>query len=478
MQPVNRETAPTLKSTATPMCAGGMSSRSVLLRGPARGFAGRLLAGFAAFAAAVNVVTLRQEASLAKNLAAGQSSSAISVPAGKPERPALPAGTKIYVRLETPVSTKSSHLHGPVTARVVREAQASGGTAIPLGAVVRGEIDKLIPSSTPTDRARVMVRFTRLEIPDEAPLDFSGRLVEVENARETVLPNGTIQGLLASELPLALIEKATARLGKSGATGNSDIEKTREKFLGKSDTSIEYPAGTDLQLVLEKPLEVRRVFPASVADALQSELLSTVARLLEDAPNRAESKDGKPGDPLNLVGVGSEEEIRGAFEKSGWLEPAKATGKSIWEAARAVIGESGYGKAPVSDLYLFGRPEDLAFAKMLNTVAQRHHLRLWRTQVRTLDGREIWLGAATHDTGYDIRPGVISHAIDADLDDERAKVGADLIVSGDVTAEQLLTRANPLAEGLTATGASWKTDGRLLAIVLKPRAVTPSADSR
>lgn len=455
-----------------------MSSQWGRVRGLVRGFARRPLAGFAAFLAAVTVVVILQGASIAKVLAAGQSSSAILVPAGKPEGSALPAGTKIYVRLETPASTKSSHLHGPVTARVVREAQTSGGAALPLGAVVRGEIYKLIPSSTPTDRARLLLRFTRLEIPGEAPLDFSGRLVEVENARETVLPNGTIQGLLASELPLALIEKATARLGKSGATGNSDIEKTREKFLGRSDTSIEYPAGTDLQLVLEKPLEVRRVFPALVADVLQSELLSTVARLLEDAPNRAESKDGTPGDPLNLVVVGSQEEIRGAFEKSGWLEPAKATGESIWEAARAVIGESGYGKAPVSDLYLFGRPEDLAFAKMFNTVAKRHHLRLWRTPVRTPDGREIWLGAATHDTGYDIRPGVISHAIDADLDDERAKVGADLIVSGDVTAEQLLTRANPLTEGLTATGASWKTDGRLLGIVLRPSAVTPPADAR
>ena len=107
---------------------------------------------------------------------------------------------------------------------------------------------------------------------------------------------------------------------------------------------------------------------------------------------------------------------------------------------------------------------------MLNTVAKRHHLRLWRSDTRTADGRDIWLGAATHDNGYDVRPGVVSHAIDPDLDDERAKVAADLAVTGLVTTEQLVTRANPLSEGLTATGASWKTDGRLLAIQLKPAA--------
>ena len=81
--------------------------------------------------------------------------------------------------------------------------------------------------------------------------------------------------------------------------------------------------------------------------------------------------------------------------------------------------------------------------------------------------RDIWLGAATHDIGLDVRPGVVSHAIDSNLDDERAKVGADLLATGSVATEQLVTRPNPLSEGLTATGAPWKTDGSLLVIELK-----------
>jgi len=36
-----------------------------------------------------------------------------------------------------------------------------------------------------------------------------------------------------------------------------------------------------------------------------------------------------------------------------------------------------------------------------------------------------------------------------------------------VATLRLVTRPAPLSEGLTATGASWKTDGRLLAIELK-----------
>jgi hypothetical protein len=60
----------------------------------------------------------------------------------------------------------------------------------------------------------------------------------------------------------------------------------------------------------------------------------------------------------------------------------------------------------------------------------------------------------------------VSHAIDPDLDAERAKVGADLRVTGRVAAEELETRPDPLSQGLTATGGTWKTDGRLLVIDL------------
>jgi hypothetical protein len=188
--------------------------------------------------------------------------------------------------------------------------------------------------------------------------------------------------------------------------------------------------------------------------------------MLQGAPQRASGKDGKPGDPLNLVVVGNISEIRDVFKQAGWGEAERKTGKSVWDTVRAVADNQGFGGAPVSDLYLFGHREDLAFEKGLNTFLKRHHLRLWRTAATTPGGREIWLGAATHDTGLDVHPGVVSHAIDPDLDAERAKVGADLRVTGRVVAEGLVARPDPLSQGLTATGGTWKTDGRLLVIDL------------
>jgi hypothetical protein len=332
-----------------------------------------------------------------------------------------------------------------------------------MGGAVRGQIDKVIPDSNPADRARVRLRFTQLEIPGLATVELAGHVTEVENARESILPDGTIQGVLVSELPLAQLEDALGKLGKDA----EPLQKQVEGALGKSDTSITYPAGTDLAIVLDKPLEVERAFPPAFPSTLSPSATAAAEKFLSGAPQRVEGKDGTPGDPLNLVVMGTAAAIRSVFQKAGWSEAEAKNANSIWETIRAVAGNQGYGRAPVSQLYLYGRHEDLAFEKMLNTFAKRHHLRLWRSPVTTPEGREIWLGAATHDTGLDVRPGVFSHAIDPNLDAEREKVGADLAATERVASEQLLARPDPLLEGMTATGAPWKTDGRLLAIELK-----------
>jgi hypothetical protein len=384
----------------------------------------------------------------------------------------LPAGSVLYLRLESAVSTQKSHLREAVTARVVREVRVrpdGKDIAIPLGAAVRGSIDKLIPSSNLTDRARLRLHFTQLEIPGRAPVVLKARVMDVENARESVLSDGTVQGVLASELPLTMLDNALDKLRKSRPDVGAEAQKAGEKALGKADTSIEFPAATDLQVVLQEPLTLEQLFPLAVGDQLPAGVTAPIDQLLAEAPQRAAGKDGKPGDPLNLVVIGSADEIRRAFQEAGWAEAEKLSGKSLWETVRAVAANKGYKEAPVSQLYLFGRPEDLAFQKMLNTFAERHHLRLWRSSATTSTGREIWLGAATHDVGWDIRPGVVSHAIESEIDKERAKVGADLAVTGRVACLRLVTRSNPLSEGLTATGASWKTDGQLLAIEIKPQ---------
>jgi hypothetical protein len=375
----------------------------------------------------------------------------------------LASGTRLYVRLEAEVSTKTSHLHQPVKARVVRDATSDQGVLVPIGAEVTGTIEKLIPASDPTDHARLLIHFTQLAIPGHPTLGLTAHLADVENARETVLQNGTVQGVLEKDAAIGRMDGLLDKLGSPG----SEMEKMSNKTIGKPDTSIDYPAGTDLALTLDQPLVVGSTSPPAAATQISPALSDAVQKMLTDAPNRAESKAKKPGDPLNLILIGNSDQILNAFKQAGWTEAEKLGRRSAISTARAMASDEGYGQAPVSHLYLFERPEDLAFEKMLNTFLKRHHLRLWRTTVATADGREIWLGASTHDIGLDVHVGVVSHAIDFDLDAERSKVGADLMAGGLVAAETLVARPNPLSEGKTATGGTWQTDGRMLVIELR-----------
>jgi len=270
--------------------------------------------------------------------------------------------------------------------------------------------------------------------------------------------------VLASEAPASLLSGVLQKLGQADPTINDQIQKQK---IGQVNTAIEFPAGTDLHYTLTEPLHLKSIVHSAGPPQLPAGLRTSVTNMLADAPKRAVSKDNRAGDPINLVFVGTTQEIEHAFRQAGWTEPKKKNQQSIWKTAQAVINNDGYDSAPVSDLYLFGRKEDIAFEKMLNTFNKRHHLRLWQTTSSTPDGRPIWLAAATHDVGIDVHPGVISHATDSNLDDERAQVGADLHLGGAVQAAEFLAPPNPLSSGMTATGGAWHTDGRLSVIDLK-----------
>ncbi len=380
----------------------------------------------------------------------------------------LPAGTVLYIRLETPINSTSSKVHQKVSAEVIRQSFVGGKVAVPLGAKLTGEITKLHASANPNDPALMTIDFTQLQIPEENSVKISCHISDVENARETIFKNGTIQGVVAKDLGSSYVDNAVAKLTQQGGVLGSLLSNFQKTMVGTPDTAIDYPKGTDMQVTLDKPLSLEKTFPPAAAQELPASELDAVRQVLAKAPQRSSTQNGTPGDPINLVIVGGEQEIRQAFQQAGWEIPAVKQSQSVAKTVQAVVQGRGYGVAPISNLYIDRRPQDLAFEKTLNTFAKRHHVRFWRATAEAPGRVPIWLGAAVHDTGFDIHPGVVSHATSPNLDKERAKVGADLLASGFVSAEQLVTPPKPLHQGLTGTGGPWETDGKLLVIALKP----------
>jgi len=88
---------------------------------------------------------------------------------------------------------------------------------------------------------------------------------------------------------------------------------------------------------------------------------------------------------------------------------------------------------PMSELMVFGRPQDYGFAMSdpIQTVMARHHFRIWKAPF-IAGGLTLWVGAGTHDVGFDKdqRNGNITHKIDPDTDKERDFIAESLKQSG------------------------------------------------
>src|SRR5579863_5750993 len=230
----------------------------------------------------------------------------------------VPAGTVLYLRLQTPVSTKTSKEGQAVVATVERAITIQGGVAIPPGATVRGKIEKCSQPDRPDQRADLLLSFQKIEIPGEGSMDLKGRISGVPNARESLLPDGTIVGVLETDTPAALLSGALAKLGAKSPDLQKQIEKQK---IGQVNTAIEYAQGTDLQFTLGEALPVRQLLASDGPRAISGIVLASIEGLLATAPQRSVNREQKPGDPINLVMAGSAEDIAGAFRASGWSEP-------------------------------------------------------------------------------------------------------------------------------------------------------------
>ena len=76
----------------------------------------------------------------------------------------------------------------------------------------------------------------------------------------------------------------------------------------------------------------------------------------------------------------------------------------------------------MSDLYLFGRPQDIALQKARDNIHQRNHLRLWLSPMR-YHGKQVWVGQISRDIGSRLTihsPTLTTHKIDPDVDEARA----------------------------------------------------------
>ena len=189
---------------------------------------------------------------------------------------------------------------------------------------------------------------------------------------------------------------------------------------------------------------------------------------LRDAARLTHTGSGLPGDPLNISLVGSEEDVSSAFRAAGWTQAAALGLRSDVRIAVDTVFDKPDPNAPVSNLYLYGRKEDLAFEKPIgNSPKERNHVRFWRSEEKD-DGRTMWMGAATRDAGVELShtTGQITHRISPDVDAERDFILDDLAKAKHLLGVRWIDGFHKELQGRNGGGDPWHTDGRLAVATL------------
>ncbi|CAB1062464.1 hypothetical protein D1BOALGB6SA_7241 [Olavius sp. associated proteobacterium Delta 1] len=214
------------------------------------------------------------------------------------------------------------------------------------------------------------------------------------------------------------------------------------------------------------------LYSASEIVDLDENLLRTE---LEDLPCCATNEDGtKDGDPLNLILIGTREDISTAFVCRGWLPAEQTHGKAVWKTIKSFLFGSRYRYSPVSPLYFVNRPQDFAGQKPRHTVHQRNHLRAWLSPLRH-QGKSVWVGQISRDIGVRLTFKTwppVTHKIDPDIDEARISLIGDLVYSqqlaktGWVKGVGAAARTNPR---YNLTGDPYFTDGYRAVLVFDRR---------
>lgn len=187
--------------------------------------------------------------------------------------------------------------------------------------------------------------------------------------------------------------------------------------------------------------------------------------LFSKIPRRVGDKQGNPGDMVNFLILGSQSALESVFTTAGWVKVDADVGATVLHGLLESLSKESYLTMPMSQLYLFGRPQDYgwAHAEPITVVKTRNHLRIWKAPFE-VNGQTLWVGAATHDIGFerDQRNNGVTHKIDPDIDLERDYVEKTLTSTGLVTEISHFLPDSPLKEAKTATGGTFRSNGQVL----------------
>jgi membrane-associated phospholipid phosphatase len=187
----------------------------------------------------------------------------------------------------------------------------------------------------------------------------------------------------------------------------------------------------------------------------------------EKLPRYTEKPRGGSQHPLSFFIVAkNDQELIDVFALKGWVLTERLTPQTIYKLAITVIQDKPYPKGPITPSLWNKDTQDFSFAKPTeeNTIRIRHHCRFWKTNIKTKEGKSLYVGSATFD--YGIQPWLITHKVASDIDTERDFLFNDLLKTGRVKSYKKFSCTGP-CEGRNFQLDFFYSDGNAYLIEFK-----------
>ncbi len=178
----------------------------------------------------------------------------------------LPSGTTVHMKLETPISTKTSQVGDTFAGRVTEPVMLKGKAAIPVGAAIEGKIVKLTEPRRIKGKPTIELRPDSITMPNGEKYEFRATVVDTEESTETsVNDEGQIKGKgrdgkdmrnIAIGTGAGVGVGAIAGGGKGALIGGAiGAGVTVAHWLSKHK-SAELPAGSEIVMELNRPMNL------------------------------------------------------------------------------------------------------------------------------------------------------------------------------------------------------------------------------
>lgn len=398
----------------------------------------------------------------------------------------LPAGQSLWIRLAAPVSTYTAKPGDPVHAVLTEDLVCDNDIVLPMGAPIEGVVlrKRKVGWGILHETASLELEFDHATARPGVEVELNARVEEVDNAREHV-KKGVVQGIRSSDTFQGSINSRLIHLPTWNPYSDPFLIAYKVVFPIFPEPEIYYPVGTDMHLRTTREVTCPQVSDSTGSESLpapkeESDAAAQTAsdltaqaesekldELVEQLPYRVTTSKLVNADLLNIVFLGTQDQVTAAFREAGWQNADPVSRRTVMKNLYALLNNSGYPQEPMTTFFLDGRPEDMNWQKSLNSYDRRDHLRIWQWDEAHNDS--IWISSSTHDThaALSIKSHGFVHHIDSNIDDERATVIRDLNFAGCVRSVNYVPRPHMSTMTHNATGDAIHTDGSIAVVTLQ-----------